>query len=111
MSKRILVVEDQPDNRQIIRDLLTPYRLSDYRSREWRGGTGRRVRNVSSGFHPTLDCPPRILERPRRTGISSNGAGDQGQPAEFRFPLLVEQETSDLRRLSKMTDAVEKVGD
>jgi CheY-like chemotaxis protein len=24
MSKRILVVEDQPDNRQIIRDLLAP---------------------------------------------------------------------------------------
>jgi two-component system, cell cycle response regulator DivK len=24
MSKRILVVEDQPDNRQIIRDMLAP---------------------------------------------------------------------------------------
>jgi len=24
MTKRILVVEDQPDNRQIIRDMLTP---------------------------------------------------------------------------------------
>ena len=24
MSKRILVVEDQPDSRQIIRDMLTP---------------------------------------------------------------------------------------
>ena len=24
MSKRILVVEDQPDNRQIIRDMLSP---------------------------------------------------------------------------------------
>jgi len=24
MSKRILVVEDQPDNRQIVRDMLAP---------------------------------------------------------------------------------------
>jgi CheY-like chemotaxis protein len=24
MSKRVLVVEDQPDNRQIIRDMLAP---------------------------------------------------------------------------------------
>jgi CheY-like chemotaxis protein len=29
MSKRILVVEDQPDNRQIIRDMLAP---TDYES-------------------------------------------------------------------------------
>ena len=27
MSKRILVVEDQPDNRQIIRDMLAPTEL------------------------------------------------------------------------------------
>jgi CheY-like chemotaxis protein len=27
MSKRILVVEDQADNRQIIRDMLAPTRL------------------------------------------------------------------------------------
>jgi CheY-like chemotaxis protein len=30
MSKRILVVEDQPDNRQIIRDMLAP---TDYGTR------------------------------------------------------------------------------
>jgi CheY-like chemotaxis protein len=30
MSKRILVVEDQPDNRQIIRDMLAP---TDYEAR------------------------------------------------------------------------------
>jgi CheY-like chemotaxis protein len=31
MSKRILVVEDQPDNRQIIRDMLAPtdYEITD----------------------------------------------------------------------------------
>jgi len=31
MSKRILVVEDQPDNRQIIRDMLAPtdYEISE----------------------------------------------------------------------------------
>jgi CheY-like chemotaxis protein len=32
MSKRILVVEDQPDNRQIIRDMLAPtdYEMLSY---------------------------------------------------------------------------------
>jgi CheY-like chemotaxis protein len=29
MSKRILVVEDQPDNRQIIRDMLAPTEVGD----------------------------------------------------------------------------------
>jgi CheY-like chemotaxis protein len=35
MSKRILVVEDQPDNRQIIRDMLTP---TDYEVTEAENG-------------------------------------------------------------------------
>jgi two-component system cell cycle response regulator DivK len=35
MSKRILVVEDQPDNRQIIRDMLAP---TDYESTEAENG-------------------------------------------------------------------------
>jgi two-component system cell cycle response regulator DivK len=35
MSKRILVVEDQPDNRQIIRDMLAP---TDYDVTEVEGG-------------------------------------------------------------------------
>ena len=38
MSKRILVVEDQPDNRQIIRDMLAPtgyHRLRNYGGGEW----------------------------------------------------------------------------
>ena len=30
MSKRILVVEDQPDSRQIIRDMLTGNRLRNH---------------------------------------------------------------------------------
>jgi two-component system cell cycle response regulator DivK len=38
MSKRILVVEDQPDNRQIIRDMLAG---TDYEITEWRGGARR----------------------------------------------------------------------
>ena len=32
MSKRILVVEDQPDSRQIIHDMLAP---TDHRGRKW----------------------------------------------------------------------------
>ena len=35
MSKRILVVEDQPDNRQIIRDVLAP---TDYEITEAENG-------------------------------------------------------------------------
>jgi two-component system cell cycle response regulator DivK len=35
MSKRILVVEDQPDNRQIIRDMLAP---TDYENTEAENG-------------------------------------------------------------------------
>ena len=35
MSKRILVVEDQPDNRQIIRDMLAP---TDYEIMEVESG-------------------------------------------------------------------------
>ena len=35
MSKRILVVEDQPDNRQIIRDMLAP---TDYEITEVEDG-------------------------------------------------------------------------
>jgi CheY-like chemotaxis protein len=37
MSKRILVVEDQPDNRQIIRDMLAPtdYEITEAENR-WR---------------------------------------------------------------------------
>jgi CheY-like chemotaxis protein len=35
MSKRILVVEDQPDNRQIIRDMLAP---TDYEIAEAENG-------------------------------------------------------------------------
>jgi two-component system, cell cycle response regulator DivK len=35
MSKRILVVEDQPDNRQIIRDMLAP---TDYQITEAENG-------------------------------------------------------------------------
>jgi CheY-like chemotaxis protein len=44
MSKRILVVEDQPDNRQIIRDMLAP-------TREWRAGTCGN-RETAARSHP-----------------------------------------------------------
>ena len=40
MSKRILVVEDQADNRQIIRDMLTP---TDYEVTEVENGEQARL--------------------------------------------------------------------
>jgi CheY-like chemotaxis protein len=47
MSKRILVVEDQPDNRQIIRDMLAP---TDYEiTRKPKAAKRRSQRLLSSG--------------------------------------------------------------
>jgi two-component system cell cycle response regulator DivK len=44
MSKRILVVEDQPDNRQIIRDMLAP---TDYEITEAENGKQALARSVA----------------------------------------------------------------
>jgi CheY-like chemotaxis protein len=58
MSKRILVVEDQPDNRQIIRDMLAP---TDYEIAEVESGeealTAIRKATARSHFdgHPIAD--------------------------------------------------------
>jgi CheY-like chemotaxis protein len=46
MSKRILVVEDQPDNRQIIRDMLAD---TDYEISEAENGEEARLRLWRSG--------------------------------------------------------------
>jgi CheY-like chemotaxis protein len=46
MSKRILVVEDQPDNRQIIRDMLA---ATDYQITEAENGERRSRRSQSNG--------------------------------------------------------------
>ena len=46
MSKRILVVEDQPDNRQIIRDMLAP---TDYEITEAENGEQVLRQSQSSG--------------------------------------------------------------
>ena len=58
MSKRILVVEDQPDNRQIIRDMLAPTDYRDHGSRKRRrGADGYRKAAARSHFdgYPTAD--------------------------------------------------------
>jgi CheY-like chemotaxis protein len=61
MSKRILVVEDQPDNRQIIRDMLAP---TDYEITEAENGeealaaiAKQRPRRLG------LEIPPTLLAR------------------------------------------------
>ena len=46
MTKRILVVEDQPDNRQIIRDMLAP---TDYEITE--------AKTVKRRLRPSQDTP------------------------------------------------------
>jgi two-component system, cell cycle response regulator DivK len=58
MSKRILVVEDQPDNRQIIRDMLAP---TDYEITETENGEealaaiAKQRPDLSPDGYPTTD--------------------------------------------------------
>jgi CheY-like chemotaxis protein len=58
MSKRILVVEDQPDNRQIIRDMLAPtdYEITEAEDRR-AGARGYRKATARSYFdgYPIAD--------------------------------------------------------
>jgi len=54
MSKRILVVEDQPDNRQIIRDMLAP---TDYEITEAEDGEQRKSRINSPPDRPVITPP------------------------------------------------------
>ena len=54
MSKRILVVEDQPDNRQIIRDMLAPddYEITEAENGEQGAGGNRKAaaRSHTDGY-------------------------------------------------------------
>ncbi len=76
MSKRILVVEDQEDNRQILRDLLGSVGYRDDRSRERRGGDHGRDRAAArpdpDGYpaadHGRLRGDPPHQGRPRAQG-------------------------------------------
>jgi len=55
MSKRILVVEDQPDNRQIIRDMLAP---TDYEITEAENGEEALAATAAGSYpdgYPTAD--------------------------------------------------------
>ena len=64
MSKRILVVEDQPDNRQIIRDMLAP---TDYEITE--AENGEQALTAIAKQRPDLilsaDDPLRVVEAPQ----------------------------------------------
>src|SRR5262249_42567669 len=58
MSKRILVVEDQPDNRQIIRDMLagTDYEITEAKDGEASAGSsGKSATRSHSHGYPTAD--------------------------------------------------------
>ena len=67
MSKRILVVEDQPDNRQIIRDMLAP---TDYEITEAENGEEALAAIAKHvGWLPSdVKLPPR-LRVPARNDI------------------------------------------
>jgi CheY-like chemotaxis protein len=50
MSKRILVVEDQPDNRQLIRDMLAPtdYEITEAETAKTRSRQSQSSDRISS---------------------------------------------------------------
>jgi CheY-like chemotaxis protein len=57
MSKRILVVEDQPDNRQIIRDMLagTDYEITEAENGEQALAASERAPRSHPNGYPTAD--------------------------------------------------------
>jgi CheY-like chemotaxis protein len=70
MSKRILVVEDQPDNRQIIRDMLAP---TDYEITEAENDSDHPARDFVAVHDRQLDGPHFPRAEWRRTDRASGG--------------------------------------
>ncbi len=62
MSQRILVVEDQEDNRKILRDLLHERRFRGHRSRRWRVGACGSS-GASAGKTLGIDIPWSLQQR------------------------------------------------
>ena len=65
MSKRILVVEDQEDNRQILRDLLTSADFKLSKRRMARRGLPQRRRTARTSFLWTFNSRRLTATRPR----------------------------------------------
>ena len=76
MSKRILVVEDQPDNRQIIRDMLAP---TDYEITEAENGA-----LLSCDF--TLSSTPR--QKPTHKVLKHRPSSQTRLDVRFRARVL-----------------------
>ena len=85
MSKRILVVEDQEDNRRILRDLLDQRRLSNPGGRGRRAGRRRR-RNAAAGFdsHGYPDADPGRL----RGDATHQGQSRAARDSDHRRDVL-----------------------
>jgi CheY-like chemotaxis protein len=62
MSKRILVVEDQPDNRQIIRDMLAPAE-PEWNVKAWLTGTQHVESHVSRDDQPEKSDQPLVDDK------------------------------------------------
>ena len=80
MSKRILVVEDQPDNRQIIRDMLAP---TDYEITEAENG-GRRAEAIAKQ-RPELILMD--IQRPVMAGYTATSR-IKADPALRSIPII-----------------------
>ncbi len=90
MSKRILVVEDQPDNRQIIRDMLAP---TDYEITEAENGEEALA---AIAKHHELRTPLNAI-----LGYTELMAdGSYGEPSEKMLGVLKRLESNGRRRRS-----------
>ncbi len=76
MSKRILVVEDQPDNRQIIRDLLAP---TDYEITE--AEDGQQALEAIAKQRPEADPALRSIPIIAVTSYALSGEGKKAREA------------------------------
>jgi two-component system cell cycle response regulator DivK len=117
MSKRILVVEDQPDNRQIIRDMLAP---TDYEITEAENGEEALVAiakqrpdlilmdiqlPVMDGYEATrrIKADPALRSIPIIAGVSD-------QPVSLRERCSRESQSNSLDRAAPRVNAPREMG-
>jgi CheY-like chemotaxis protein len=104
MSKRILVVEDQPDNRQIIRDMLaaTDYHITEAENGDaiivWRFDESRKIsvrEGLCGGAGRTRTSNQTIISRYSERGLRARNLRravaqiSLPMPASRRFPAAV----------------------
>jgi CheY-like chemotaxis protein len=103
MSKRILVVEDQPDNRQIIRDMLAP---TDYEITEAEDG------GTSAAGYRKAAGEPRVASHPNTPAHVCDGSSATEIRCSHRVRFAPDSDqTADmmLRRQYKRTSLIRSI--